>query len=49
VKHAFSTAIDAGATAVRTPEQREGEPIILASIEDAEGNVVMLTQYVGGE
>ena len=45
---AFSKAIQAGASSVQEPEQREGEPIILASVSDPEGNIIMLTQYVGG-
>lgn len=49
VERAFSQAIESGATGVQAPEQREGEPIILASIADPEGNVIMLTQYVGRE
>lgn len=44
---AYTEAINAGATRVKEPEQREGEPIMLASITDPEGNVIMLTQYVG--
>lgn len=49
VKKAFETAIESGAEAVQPPEQREGEPIIFSSIVDPEGNVIMLTQYVGDE
>jgi len=49
VQMAFAAAIQSGATAIQAPEQREGEPIILASIADPEGNVIMLTQYVGEE
>ena len=49
VKQAFASALQAGATAVQPPEAREGEPILLASLADPEGNVVMLTQYVGEE
>lgn len=49
VARAYSLAIDSGATGIQPPEQREGEPIILASIADPEGNVIMLTQYVGHE
>ena len=47
VKTAFDMALKAGAISVKPPEQREGEPIILASICDSEGNILMLTQYVG--
>lgn len=49
VSSAFDLALEAGASAVQPPEQREGEPIILASICDPEGNILMLTQYVGAE
>lgn len=44
---AFDLAVAAGAVPVQPPEQREGEPIILATIADPEGNEIMLTQYVG--
>jgi predicted enzyme related to lactoylglutathione lyase len=47
VELAYSQAIEAGATGIQAPEQREGEPIVLASLADPEGNVIMLTQYVG--
>lgn len=36
-----------GGTIVGDPERREGEPIVLATFTDTEGNVVMLTQWVG--
>ena len=49
VGQAYSRALEFGATGIREPERREGEPIILASIADPEGNVIMLTQYVGHE
>lgn len=49
VKKSFAAALKSGAEAVQQPEQREGEPIILSSIADPEGNVIMLTQYVGHE
>jgi predicted enzyme related to lactoylglutathione lyase len=49
VERAYAEAIESGATAIQPPERREGEPIILASIADPEGNVIMLTQYVGHE
>jgi len=48
VHSAYDVALGAGAVSVNPPEQREGEPIILASIRDPEGNILMLTQYVGG-
>lgn len=47
VKAAFESAVSAGAESIEPPVQREGEPIILATIADPEGNVIMLTQYVG--
>lgn len=37
----------AGGTIVEPPVQREGEPIKLGRFADPEGNLVMLTQYVG--
>ena len=49
VEQAYSQAIESGATGIQEPQQREGEPILLASISDPEGNVIMLTQYVGHE
>ncbi len=47
VAAAFTQLLSQGATAVCHPEQREGEPIIFASLEDTEGNVLMMTQYLG--
>lgn len=47
VGRAYRAALESGAVSVLAPEQREGEPIILASVADPEGNVIMLTQYVG--
>lgn len=47
VTGAYEAAIKAGATSIQGPEQREGEPIILSTIADPEGNIIMLTQYVG--
>lgn len=47
VSTAFEAATRGGGTVLTAPEQREGEPIILARISDPEGNVIMLTQYVG--
>lgn len=46
---AFDRAIEFGATSLQRPERREGEPIILSTIIDPEGNEIMLTQYVGHE
>lgn len=37
----------AGGSIVEPPVQREGEPIMLGRFADPEGNLVMLTQYVG--
>ena len=36
-----------GAKILQSPEQREGEPILLGVFRDAEGNEVFITQYVG--
>ena len=47
VSKAFDAALAGGATQVQAPEHREGEPILLATIVDCEGNEIMLTQYVG--
>ena len=47
VAKAYAEALSAGANGVQPPEAREGEPIILASLTDPEGNEIMLTQYVG--
>lgn len=37
----------AGAKILQSPEQREGEPILLGVFRDTEGNEVFITQYVG--
>ncbi len=47
VRSAYSEAITGGARSLQEPHQREGEPIILSSIRDPEGNLITLTQYVG--
>lgn len=47
VRQAHAAAIAAGAVSLQSPEQREGEPILLSTIVDPEGNVIMITQYVG--
>jgi predicted enzyme related to lactoylglutathione lyase len=47
VSEAVRRAREAGATVEREPEDRPGEPIKLADLVDPEGNVFMLTQYVG--
>ena len=49
VEGAFSLALSNGGAAISAPERREGEPIILSTILDPEGNEIMLTQYVGHE
>lgn len=38
----------AGAQIIEFPKQREGEPILLGAFQDAEGNQVAITQFVGG-
>lgn len=46
--HAATHAIvAAGGQIPVQPARRPGEPIIYAEFQDTEGNVVMLTQYVG--
>jgi predicted enzyme related to lactoylglutathione lyase len=47
VRAAHAAAIAAGAVEIRAPELREVETIILAEIQDPEGNVIKLTQYIG--
>lgn len=37
----------AGAVLLQSPQQREGEPILLGIYRDAEGNEVFVTQYIG--
>jgi predicted enzyme related to lactoylglutathione lyase len=39
--------IQGGGAILEQPEQREGEPIKLGRFRDAEGNEVMLTEWVG--
>lgn len=36
-----------GGKIITKPEQREGEPIMLGTFQDTEGNEIMLTKYVG--
>lgn len=38
-----------GALIIEFPKQREGEPILLGAFQDAEGNQVAITQYLGAE
>ncbi len=47
VAQAYQAALDAGAMEIARPVQRPGEPIILGTLADPEGNEIMLTQYVG--
>lgn len=36
-----------GGRVTRDPERRPGEPIMLATVSDTEGNVLSLDQYIG--
>lgn len=47
VRQAYERALAAGAQSIDPPYQREGEPIILGFLADPEGNIIMLTQFVG--
>jgi predicted enzyme related to lactoylglutathione lyase len=47
IQLACEEAKKAGATILHGPEDREGEPIILAGLRDPEGNEVMFTEYKG--
>ncbi len=47
IKEAYECAIDGGAIGIQEPEQSDDEPIVLAVIQDTEGNEIMLTQYAG--
>ncbi|MEZ0391218.1 MAG: VOC family protein [Pseudobdellovibrionaceae bacterium] len=47
IRTACEEAKAAGATVLRAPEERAGEPIILADLRDPEGNEVMFSQYKG--
>lgn len=47
VQSAYDSAVKNGAEPVHPPSQEGGEPIILATIKDPEGNIIMLTQFVG--
>lgn len=47
IELAVEEAKKAGATILRAPEDREGEPIILADLRDPEGNEIMFTEYNG--
>lgn len=47
IKTACTEAKSAGASILRGPEDREGEPIILADLRDPEGNEIMFSQYKG--
>ena len=37
----------AGGKIIEVPQQREGEPILLGTFRDPEGNEVFITQFVG--
>ena len=47
IETAMASVVRAGGAAVVEPMQREGEPIMYSEFQDPEGNVVMMTQYVG--
>ena len=47
VRTAMQTVLDHGGYEIVAPVHREGEPIIYSEFADSEGNIVMLTQYVG--
>lgn len=47
INPAASRISEFGGRLVVEPLRREGEPIIYAEFADTEGNVVMLTQFVG--
>ena len=47
IQASMASIIQAGGAAVIAPVQREGEPILYSEFQDPEGNVVMMTQYVG--
>ncbi|MEM7260762.1 MAG: VOC family protein [Planctomycetota bacterium] len=44
---AVAVCAEFGATVLKQPESREGEPIRLAEMRDPEGNEFSLTQFVG--
>jgi len=45
IKAACEKAKAAGANVLQGPEDREGEPIILANLRDPEGNEIMFTEW----
>lgn len=47
IQKACDVAKAAGATLLKGPENREGEPIILADLRDPDGNEIMFSQYKG--
>ncbi len=47
VLEAAERVVAAGGRIVDAPRQREGEPILLGTFRDTEGNEVFITQYVG--
>ncbi len=44
---AYKTALSHGASSISKPKRQQGEPIKLATIEDTEGNQIMLTEFTG--
>ena len=49
IEEAVDLIMEHNGKIVMKPEHRDGEPIILGEFKDPEGNIVMLTQYVGEE
>lgn len=47
LSEAWNRALSKGAAAVLEPQQRDGEPILLAILADPEGNEIMMTQWMG--
>lgn len=47
IQASMASVMQAGGAAIVEPLQREGEPIWYSEFKDPEGNVVMMTQYVG--
>ncbi len=47
VLEAADKILAAGVNIIESPQQREGEPILLGRFRDREGNEVFITQYVG--
>ncbi len=47
VMAAMDQVVRRGGTVVVPPHHREGQPIMYSEFKDTEGNIVMMTQYVG--